>query len=198
MGGERDEKGSKIGMWLFLLSEILFFGALFVLYGTYRYKHPLDFHLASADLNRILGALHTLILITSSLTMAISITALRKRDRMISLLALAATLLLGLLFLVNKGLEWSVKFGHELYPNAPRLLSRPKGEVLFYGLYYSITGLHALHVLVGVVLISIVAFLVVKKRIDEKKMASLENVGLYWHLVDIIWIFIFPLFYLIP
>lgn len=187
-----------MGMWLFILSELLFFGALFVLYAVYRFKHSGDFHLASADLDRNLGTLHTLVLITSSMTMAISVSALKKGDRKVSILFLGATVLLGLFFLLNKGLEWSAKFDHGLYPNAPRLLSRPKGEILFYGLYYGMTGLHGLHVLAGVLLLMTMAFLVTRKKIDQGHVAPLENSGLYWHLVDIIWIFLFPLFYLIP
>lgn len=198
MERERDAVGSKIGMWLFILSELLFFGALFVLYAVYRFNHSGDFHLASADLDRAMGALHTLVLITSSMTMAISVAALKKGNRRVSLLFLGVTLLLGLVFLVNKGVEWSSKFKHELYPNAPRLLSRPKGEILFYGLYYGMTGLHGLHVLAGVLLLMVISFLVAREKVDQTHVAPLENSGLYWHLVDIIWIFLFPLFYLIP
>jgi cytochrome c oxidase subunit 3 len=197
MGTHRDDTGSKIGMWLFLLSEILLFGGLFILYSSYRYKNPSDFHLAAWELNRVLGTLNTLILITSSLFMAHSIFSIRKGDRKLSMIFLLATIFLGLLFLGVKYVEWTAKIEHGLYPNSPRLLERSRGEILFYGLYYSMTGLHGLHVLVGLFILSVMLVLMVKGKINENRFVPLENTGLYWHLVDIIWIFLFPLFYLI-
>jgi len=193
----RDDTGSKIGMWLFLLSEIILFGGLFLLYSAYRYKNPLDFHLAAWDLNRSLGTINTLILITSSLFIALSIFFIRKGDRKLSMIFLSATIFLGLLFIGVKYIEWTVKIGHGLYPNSPRLLGRNKGEILFFGLYYTMTGLHGLHVLVGLFILSVMLVLMVKGKINENRFVPLENTGLYWHLVDIIWIFLFPLFYLI-
>jgi cytochrome c oxidase subunit 3 len=197
METHRDDTGSKIGMWLFLLSEILLFGGLFILYSMYRYKNPIEFHLAAWELNRILGTLNTLILLTSSLTMALSIYSIQKGNRKGSASFLMATIFLGFLFLIIKYAEWAAKIGHGIYPNSPRLLGRSKGEILFYGLYYSMTGLHGLHVLVGIFVLSVMLFLMMKGKINENRFVPLENSGLYWHLVDIIWIFLFPLFYLI-
>ena len=184
-------------MWLFLLSEILLFGGLFILYSTYRYKNPIEFHLAAWELNRVLGTLNTLILLTSSLTMVLSISSIQKGNRKGSASFLMATIFLGLLFLIIKYAEWTAKIGHGIYPNSPRLLGRSKGEILFYGLYYSMTGLHGLHVVVGILVLSVMLFLMMKGKINENRFIPLENSGLYWHLVDIIWIFLFPLFYLI-
>ena len=197
MEAHKDDTGSKIGMCLFLLSEILLFGGLFILYSIYRFKNPIDFHLAAGDLDRVLGTVNTLILLTSSLTMALSISYLRKGNRYLSILFLTATLLLGAFFLLNKYVEWMGKVHHGLYPNSPYLMGRSNGEVLFYGLYYSMTGLHGLHVLVGIVLLGIMWIWVRNGKIDGGNYIRLENSGLYWHLVDIIWIFLFPLFYLI-
>ena len=193
----QDHSASKVGMWLFLLSEIILFGGLFILYSSYRYKNPLDFHLAAWELNRVLGTLNTLILITSSLFMALSIFFIQKGDRRLSGLFLLVTIFLGLLFLGIKYVEWMAKIEHDLYPNSPRLLGRSKGEILFFGLYYSMTGLHGLHVLVGIFVLSVMLVLMMRGRINENRFVPLENTGLYWHLVDIIWIFLFPLFYLI-
>jgi cytochrome c oxidase subunit 3 len=184
-------------MWLFLLSEIILFGGLFLLYSSYRYKNPLDFHLAGWELNRVLGTINTLILITSSLTIALSILFVQKGDHKLSMILLSATIFLGLLFLGIKYVEWTAKIEHGLYPNSPRLLGRSKGEVLFFGLYYSMTGLHGLHVLVGIFVLSVMLVLMMRGKINENRSVPLENTGLYWHLVDIIWIFLFPLFYLI-
>jgi cytochrome c oxidase subunit 3 len=197
MQTHRDDSGSKIGMWLFLLSEMILFGGLFLLYSSYRYKNPLDFHLAAWELNRVLGTFNTLVLITSSLSMALSIFFIQKGDRKLSGLFLLVTIFLGLLFLGIKSIEWMAKIEHGLYPNSPRLLGRNKGEILFYGLYFSMTGLHGLHVLVGIIILSMMVFLMMKGKINENHSVPLENTGLYWHLVDIIWIFLFPLFYLI-
>jgi cytochrome c oxidase subunit III len=197
METHQDNTGSKIGMWLFLLSEIILFGGLFLLYSSYRYKNPLDFHLAAWELNRVLGTINTLILITSSLTIALSILFVQKGDHKLSMILLSATIFLGLLFLGIKYVEWTAKIEHGLYPNSPRLLGRSKGEVLFFGLYYSMTGLHGLHVLVGIFVLSVMLVLMMRGKINENRSVPLENTGLYWHLVDIIWIFLFPLFYLI-
>ena len=197
METHKDYIGSKLGMWLFLLSEILLFGGLFILYSMYRYKHPVDFHLAAWELSRPLGTLNTLILLTSSLTMAFSIASLRRGDYRISKLFIIATIFLGFLFLGIKTIEWGAKIEHGIYPNSPRLLGRSKGEILFFGLYYVMTGLHGLHVLVGVAVLSAMLVLLLKAKIDQTHFNALENSGLYWHLVDIVWIFLFPLFYLI-
>jgi len=193
----KDYTGAKLGMWLFLLSEILLFGGIFILYSAYRYKNPVDFHHASQELDVILGTLNTLILLTSSLTMAISISAIQKGEARLSAWLLTATILLGLLFLMNKGIEWGTKIHHDIYPGSPALLSRTKGEILFFGLYYVMTGLHGLHVLVGVGVLLVMLIFLRQGKINQARFVPLENSGLYWHLVDIIWIFLFPLFYLI-
>ena len=193
----RDYIGAKLGMWLFILSEILLFGGMFILYSAYRYKNPVDFHRASGELEVILGTLNTVILLTSSLSVAVSISALQKGERKLSMVLLVVTVALGLLFLVNKGLEWGTKIEHGIYPNSPALLTRSKGEILFFGLYYVMTGLHGLHVLVGVSVLTVILVLIAKNKINKNRFVPLENAGLYWHLVDIIWIFLYPLFYLI-
>jgi cytochrome c oxidase subunit III len=196
-GEPRDHAGARVGMWLFLLSEVLLFGGLFILYSAYRFQNTADFHRASGELDVIFGTLNTLILLTSSLTVAVSIAAVRKGQKRLSAYLLTATLFLGLLFLLDKGIEWGTKIEHGIYPDSPALLARTHGEILFFGLYYVMTGLHGLHVLVGVGLLSVMLVLVLKGKIHSGRYAFLENSGLYWHLVDIIWIFLYPLFYLI-
>ncbi len=193
----KDDTGAKLGMWLFILSELLLFGGMFILYSVYRYKNPVDFHHASRELEVILGTVNTLILLTSSLTVATSIAAIRRGQKTLSMILLVVTIGLGFLFLVNKGFEWGTKINHGIYPNSSILLARAKGEILFFGLYYVMTGLHGLHVLVGVCVLSVMFILVAKDRLNRMRFVPLENSGLYWHLVDIIWIFLYPLFYLI-
>jgi cytochrome c oxidase subunit 3 len=195
--GQKDATGARLGMWLFILSEILLFGGLFILYSAYRYKNPVDFHHASRELEVILGTFNTIILLTSSLSMAASISALQRGQRKLSMVLLMATMALGLLFLVNKGFEWGTKIEHGIYPNSPTLLAHAKGEILFFGLYYVMTGLHGLHVLVGVCVLCGMLMLIAKDKINQMRFVPLENAGLYWHLVDMIWIFLYPLFYLI-
>jgi cytochrome c oxidase subunit 3 len=197
MSAHSGASGAKVGMWLFLCTEILLFGGLFLLYAVYRYQHPADFHEASRELNRFHGTLNTAVLITSSLSVALAGHALGERRRRRAMFLLGVSLALGTAFLVIKGFEWGEKFAHGLYPNSPVLLAEAKGKILYFGLYFMMTGLHALHVLIGIGLLAAVLALVRKGRISPERPVVLENAGLYWHLVDIIWIFLFPLFYLI-
>ncbi len=187
----------KIGMWLFISSEVLLFGGLFLLYSMYRFKNPSEFHAASLELSRFAGVLNTCILITSSLSVALSIHFLKLKKNAIAQILLIATIALALSFLVVKGFEWAEKFTHGLYPNAPELAGKPKGEILYFGLYFMMTGLHALHVIVGICVLSVILTWIVRGSVNADRPIILENAGLYWHLVDIIWIFLFPLFYLI-
>lgn len=248
----KDYRGSKLGIWLFLITEITLFGGMFLLYSIYRSEYPQDFHHAAAELNTLVGTINTLILLTSSLTMALSIAATHHGNRKLALIMLAITVLCGAGFMVNKYFEWGAKFHHGIYPGSEYLLAHPKGEVLFFGLYFVMTGIHGIHVLVGMVLLTVmflkvmnqpnakVSFVAglglgeiegtrlafvdkddkvvwkgdevdgsveridvktkywpVKKRFHVADFNQLENSGLYWHIVDIIWIFLFPLFYLI-
>ncbi len=187
----------RLGMWLFVSTEILLFGGLFLLYSAYRWRHHADFHTASMLLDRVFGTTNTIVLITSSLFVVLSIHWLRERRLALAKLFLGLTLLCGLTFLVIKGFEWGHKFESGLYPNAPHLLSLPFGEILYFGLYFSMTGLHALHVIAGMTVFTYVFRGMSKGRVTPERPILLENVGLFWHLVDIIWIFLFPLFYLI-
>lgn len=193
----RDDVGARMGMWLFLFTELILFGGMFILYSVYRYMHPDSFHVAAKELNTIVGTFNTAILLTSSLTMALSITAIQRKQKALSIFFQLITIVLALGFMVNKYFEWTAKFHHGIYPGSDILLSKPPGEILFFGLYYVMTGLHGLHVIIGVVLIGMMARLTFKGIITDTSYVKLESAGLYWHLVDIIWIFLFPLFYLI-
>ncbi len=192
-----DYTGSKLGMWLFLFTEILLFGGLFLVYAVYRAQYAQDFHTAAQGLSTTLGAINTIILLTSSLTMAMSIVALRQGKKSSSIVYQTATLLFGLTFLVNKYFEWSGHIHEGIYPNSPVLLSRGHGEILFYGLYYVMTGLHGIHVVIGMAALAVILSFTMRGAVSSENFNKLENAGLYWHLVDIIWIYLFPLFYLI-
>lgn len=193
----RDDVGSRMGMWLFLFTELLLFGGLFLVYAVYRHEYISQFRVAAMELNTTVGALNTIILLTSSLTVALSIAALQKGNRILSILLLVMTNILALSFMINKYFEWSSKIHHGIYPGSEHLLELSNGQVIFYGLYYIMTGLHGLHVIIGVIFLSIVLGFIITGSVNKDNYVKLENAGLYWHLVDLIWIFLFPLFYLI-
>ncbi len=193
-----DPEGSKIGMWLFIFTELLLFGGLFIIYSVYRYLNPDAFHLAAEELNTTIGAINTVILLVSSMTIAMATSAIQKQDYKLTQVLMGITVFLALVFLVNKYFEWSVKFEHGIFPGSEHMLeSFSQGEILFFGLYFVMTGLHALHIIIGMVFIIWVMVYVKKGKVYHNRFALLENSGLYWHLVDAIWIFLFPLFYLI-
>ncbi len=192
-----DETGSKIGMWLFLFTELILFGGMFLLYSVYRFKHPSEFHEAAKELDVFLGTANTIILLTSSFTMALSIWAIREGKKNLSIILQLTTIAFGLLFLVNKYFEWGAKIHHGIFPNSDKLLHMAKGDILFFGLYYTMTGLHGLHVLIGMIIIAFMVNFTYRDVIGPEDYIKLENTGLYWHLVDVIWIYLFPLFYLI-
>ena len=193
----RDDEGSKLGIWLFIFTELLFFGGLFVTYAVYRHGNTQAFHLAAEQLDVTIGTINTVILLISSMTIAMATTAIQKKDKRTTLILIWITLLLALVFLVNKYFEWTAKFDHGIWPGSPLLEELGRGDTLFFGLYFFMTGLHALHIIIGMVLIAVILVRVRKNKITFDNFQLLENGGLYWHLVDLIWIFLFPLFYLI-
>ncbi len=193
----RDYAGAKLGMWLFLFTEVLLFGGMFLVYSVYREVNAADFHEAAKEMSVFIGAANTIILLTSSLTMALAISEIQKGRRTSSLLLQAATVILGVAFLVNKYVEWSEHIHHGFYPNSPELLAMSHGKILFFGLYYVMTGIHALHVIIGASVISFMFVLTIRGTVSGSDYVKLENTGLFWHIVDIIWIYLFPLFYLI-
>ncbi len=193
----KDYAGAKLGMWLFLFTELLLFGGLFLLYGAYLARYPHEFAAAGRDMHLFFGTLNTVILITSSLLVAMSVTAIQRDQRRTVLWLLVGTILCASIFMFNKYLEWSEEIGRGIYPNSPKLAAGPPGESVFYSLYYLTVGLHGLHVLVGGTLLAVVALRVKKGSIHGGDYVLLENGALYWHLVDLVWIFIFPFYYLI-
>ncbi len=197
MEEHRDDLASKTGMWLFLFTEMLLFGGLFIVYSVYRFRNPEAFHLAARELNVFIGTANTIILLTSSMTIAMSITAMQRKATKLSMILLSVTVLLGIVFLVNKYFEWSTKIHHHIYPGSDIMATWGQGDILFFGLYYFMTGLHAFHIIIGLTFIGFIMVYIRKGIINPDNYVLLENSGLYWHLVDLIWIFLFPLFYLI-
>jgi cytochrome c oxidase subunit 3 len=192
-----DSETGKLGMWIFLFTELFLFGGLFLVYSIFRAKYSAEFHIAAAELNAFIGTMNTVFLLVSSMTVAMALSAMQKGDRKLTLFLLLMTILLAGLFMLNKYFEWSHKFEFGIYPGSPVLKNMSHGELLFFGLYYMMTGLHALHVFIGMVLLSINVVKVRAGTVNSNRFLMLENSALYWHLVDLIWIFLFPLLYLI-
>lgn len=193
----KDYVGAKFGMWLFLFTEIILFGGLFILYAVYFSQYPEDWAKAGKELNIYFGGGNTIVLVSSSLFMALSITAIQKNEKKKSMWFLIITIACALIFLINKYFEWSAKFHHGIYPDSAFLNSLPPGEIIFFGMYFAMTGLHGIHVILGGGLLLYVLFMIKNDKVNSTDFVLLENAGLYWHIVDLIWIYLFPLFYLI-
>jgi len=196
---EQQKEASTLGMWVFLLTEVLFFGGLFMAYLLYRVWYFDAFAEASRDLDIQLGTFNTVVLIGSSLTMALGVRAAQTDERKKTVFWLVATIILGLVFLVVKGFEYEHKFavGHVPGPNFHSDSPYAAQEQIFFSLYFTMTGLHALHMVVGVGLMSVITWMAAKGRFSARYYTPVEMAGLYWHFVDLVWIYLFPLLYLV-
>ncbi len=196
---EQQREASSLGMWIFLVTEVMFFGGLFLSYTVGRATYPAAFAEASHHLEVNLGALNTAVLICSSLTMALAVHASQTGERKLLMAFLAVTILLGLVFLGIKTFEYTEKFKHHLVPGGAFSFPGPHSAPaqLFFSLYFAMTGLHALHMIVGIGVVSVILFFAWRGRYSPEYHTPVEVSGLYWHFVDIIWIFLFPLLYLI-
>lgn len=197
---ERQGQAAALGMWVFLASEILFFGALFTTYSAYRAKAPEAFAEAVGENTLWWGSANTVVLLTSSLLVALAVYCLRHDRRRAAARLTYATALLGILFLLVKSYEYYDHFQHGIFPGAHGRWfteqARASGAAAFWTLYFLMTGLHAVHVIVGVGVLTVLGWLVSSRRIVSSAPQALENGALYWHLVDIIWLYLWPLFYL--
>jgi|SRR5690554_6042044 cytochrome c oxidase subunit 3 len=200
---EQQFGAAKLGMWLFLVTEILLFSGMFVAYAVYRVWHPEVFAVASEVLDPVMGGINTIVLLASSLTVALSIYSAQTDDQKATVRYLVATVALAAVFLIVKYFEYTAKFEHGVFPGAS---FDPHGDYArynipyaaqFFSIYFVMTGIHGVHVVVGMVLISIMAFRAHRGHFSSAYYTPVEVTGLYWHLVDIIWIFLFPLLYLI-
>jgi cytochrome c oxidase subunit 3 len=192
-------EGAKQGMWVFMVTEVLMFGGLFVAYTIFRGLYPEMFHEAHKELQVALGATNTVVLITSSLTMVLGVNAIQRNMRGRSIVYLGLTFLLAGCFLVVKYFEYSAKFHHGLLPGAhfhSEHLKVAKAD-LFFSLYFMMTGLHGLHVTIGMGLIAWLMRKTARGDFDSNYYTPVELVGFYWHFVDLVWIYLFPLLYLV-
>ena len=193
-------EASTLGMWVFLVTEIMFFGGLFAAYLVYRYAHPEGFAEASHHLNVTWGAVNTIVLIVSSLTMALAVRSAQISAPARTQVAwIGATMLLGATFLGVKAIEYTDKFTHHLVPgpNFHWEGKYPAPAEIFYSLYFCMTGLHAMHMIIGLGIMTVIGIMAWRRQFDEDYYTPVEVAGLYWHFVDIVWIFLFPLLYLI-
>lgn len=196
---DQQREASSLGMWIFLITEIMFFGGLFTAYVVYRSQHPEVFRAGSHELDILLGGVNTAVLIVSSLTMALAVRGAQLGQRKVLTLFLVLTMLLGLAFLGIKAVEYGHKFEHHLVPGPHFRYDGPQANLVeqFFSIYFAMTGVHALHMVVGIGLIVWLLPACWRGRYSADYYHPIECFGLYWHFVDIVWIFLFPLLYLI-
>ncbi|MEM9998052.1 MAG: cytochrome c oxidase subunit 3 family protein [Bacteroidota bacterium] len=208
VSSEQQFEAAKLGMWLFLVTEILLFGGMFVAYAIFRAWYPELFLEASEQLDTVMGATNTLVLLLSSFTVAYAIRGAQTDNQKVLFWNLVATVVLAGVFMVVKYFEYTHKFHLGIFPGAgfdpvPTYLNPTEGigadprAGVFFSIYYVMTGIHGFHVLIGMIAISILAWKARQGKYTSQWYTPVENVGLYWHVVDIIWIFLFPLMYLI-
>jgi cytochrome c oxidase subunit 3 len=195
----RQNEAMRLGMWLFLATEILLFAGLFTGYAVYRFEFPLAFAECSRHLELMLGTVNTVVLITSSLTVALAIHYARSNRPRAAAICLILTLLFALAFLGIKAVEYTAHFHEKSLPGKYYAFEEVKvpGAAMFFSLYFMMTGLHGLHVIMGMSVLSWILWRTLQGRYSARYYTGLELGGLYWHLVDLVWIFLYPLLYLI-
>ncbi len=194
---EQQREANMLGMWVFLATEVMFFGGLFVAYAAYHLAYPVAFAQASQELDLILAGINTVVLLCSSLTMALAVHSAQidKKKALVTFLLL--TIVLGLIFLGIKVVEYGEKFSHNLVPGPNFIFAGPPEGELFFSLYFATTGLHAIHMIIGIGVLIYFVTKALRNHFTSLTYDPVEMVGLYWHFVDIAWVFIFPLYYLI-
>jgi len=198
---DQQRESASLGMWTFLLTEMMFFGGLFIAYIVYRWSYPEVFIAGSRSLDIVLGTVNTGILIFSSLTMALAVRSAQLSRSRTTVFFLLATIVLGAAFLGIKTVEYHDKFVHHHLPGQPgfHLAGAPDQAhaQMFFVLYFAMTGLHALHMIIGAGLLAVMTVMAARGRFSSDNHNAIECTGLYWHFVDIVWIFLFPLLYLV-
>jgi cytochrome c oxidase subunit 3 len=195
----QQHEAATLGMWLFLVTEVMFFGGLLMAYLLYRVWYPEAWSEGSLDLDIVLGGTNTAVLIASSLTMAFAVRSAQVGKHRATIVWLILTMAFGLTFLVIKFFEYKHKFELHHVPGYDFVYPGPHGRQveIFFSLYFSLTGLHAVHMIIGVALLSVMTWMAYRRRFSPEWYTPIEMSGLYWHFVDIVWIFLFPLLYLV-
>jgi cytochrome c oxidase subunit 3 len=192
-----DVVGARIGMWFFLFTELMLFGGMFITYAVYFFDYTEDFIQASRNMNLWLGGLNTVILLISAFTIGLSVLFLKAGDIAKSKGMLLATIVFSIAFLVVKYFEWTAEFDHGIWPDSPTLLAMSNGANMYFGLYFTLTGLHALHIILGIAAMVFVYRKMNNGTISKDNFIVHENVALYWDYVHLVWVFVVPLFYMI-
>ncbi len=198
---DQQTSAGKLGMWVFMGQEILFFSGLFCALGYVRYLYPDMVAQSQAFMDWRLGGINSIILLVSSLTMSLCVRSVRINQVQVATRYLLATMACGLMFLVIKGFEWGMHFHEGLYPGryynpSPEVHISGHTAHIYFGLYYTITGMHGLHIVVGLGLMLWMLVRLKRKEFNHEHYVAIENTSLFWHLVDIVWIFLYPLIYL--
>ncbi len=196
---ERAHETSTLGMWVFLVTELMLFGAMFAAYSVYRVVYPTGFQIGSSYMNLNLGAINTGVLLVSSLMMALAVRSAQVGSRRGVAIFLVLTMLLGIVFLGIKAVEYYQHYADGFAPGVRFTYTGPQSHAveLFFFLYFAMTGVHAIHLTIGILLVGIMFIMNAFGRVTKEHWTPVELVGLYWHFVDIIWVFLFPLLYLI-
>lgn len=195
----QQRQANTVGMWAFLTTEVMFFGGIFMAYAAYRLAYPVAFAEASLELDIMLSTVNTLVLLCSSLTMALAVRSAQTDNKQGLVTFLLLTIVLGSIFLGIKGVEYYEKFSHHLVPGYNFIFPGPHAAPaeIFFSLYFFTTGLHAIHMVVGIAILFYLTYKATRHHFSSLNYDPVEMVGLYWHFVDIAWVFIFPLYYLI-
>jgi cytochrome c oxidase subunit 3 len=196
---EQQAHAARLGLWVFLASEVLLFGALFALFLSYRAHFPAEFRQAVADNTKVLGSINTAVLLVSSTLVACSVHALRSGARRLSVILIGATISLGLVFLVIKFTEYAKHFSDGIYPGGSGHYFAEhglRGFSSFWTLFFGMTGLHAIHVTIGMIVLGTMLARIRRGTVTPRTAYRLELGATYWHLVDLVWIFLWPLYYL--
>ena len=201
-GWQDDFYGGKLGFWLFMLTEVMMFGAMFLVLAYYNSLHPEDFINASASLNRWLGGFNTVVLLVSALTMGLGLLKMRSGDIKGAKLMIYATIILAVIFLGVKAVEWTAEYNHGVFLGLEALQggnehSKPFGEIMFFGMYFTMTGLHGFHIIIGIGLMIWLLKRMNAGQVTPEHHILHWNIALYWDIVHLIWVFVFPYFYMI-
>ena len=196
---DQQHESASLGMWVFLATEVMFFGGMFLGYSVYRGAYHVAFKEASGHLDVLLGAINTAVLLCSSLTMALAVHAVQLGGRRTVALLLLATIALGGIFLGIKAVEYHHKYEEHLIPGRGFIFPAADANhaQLFFSFYFAMTGMHALHMIIGIGLMLVLILRTMRGRFSSKYHSPIEMTGLYWHFVDIVWVFLFPLLYLV-
>lgn len=197
IGTKKKEESVRLGLWLFLFSELVLIGGMLILFAANKVNFDKEFHAASQQLSLLLGSFNTFLLITGSFTVSLSVIALRKEKKYLSLFLMSVTMILAVWFIVNKLLEFDALWSAGMALSDEKLQQRVPGEIMFFKFFYAMNLVHLIHVVAVILIMKIGAWQVIRMKITPEGYDKLQGMTVFFHIVTIMWLFIFPLFYLI-